>query len=768
MNPDDENEMKPSTILAVDDDLTTLMLICESLRQEGFVVHEATNGSEGLEVYRACDPDLVLLDVVMPMMNGFELCGAIRKLPQGERVPILMATGLDDEDSIRQAYEAGATDFITKPLHWALLGHRVRYMLRSGHTHEKLRRTMDRNRALLDAIPDAMIRYTPDGRILESKFSAQTSFPSTDECLTSRSMAEVVSKDYEDRAIQAAREALGSHGTEVFEFSCAEKESTREYEARVVVSGEHEVLAIIRDITMRKEMEQQLRASETRFRSLIENASDLITLVQMDGIILYESPAISRMLGYEAEALVGTDIFSLIYEDDADLMQSVMESARNNPGPTCVAEQVRMQDANGSVRFMEVICTLFDAEANEPMIVINSRDVTERLETQKALKSSEEQLRQSQKMEAIGRLAGVVAHDFNNLLTAILGYGQLLEDRLLEEGSDVEEAQEIRKAAVRATSLTRQLLTFSRKQVVQAKALNLNEIVNDIEKMLHRLMGEDMELLTSVDSNLKQVKVDPGQIEQVLLNLSVNARDAMPGGGSLTIETLNFQANEAFVASHPTVQEGQYAMLAVSDTGSGMSEETKSQVFEPFFTTKAEGKGTGLGLATVYGIVNQSDGHIWIDSEEGMGTTVNILFPVVEEEAPKREEPVKTEKNLHGCETVLVVEDENWVRALVKKCLERYGYTVIMAEDGEHALDVVAEFKERIDLMLTDVVMPKMGGVDLTEAMASRRPDMRVIFMSGYTDHAMVKSSVIDLERDFLQKPFTVKGVAEKIRNALD
>jgi signal transduction histidine kinase/ActR/RegA family two-component response regulator len=428
-----------------------------------------------------------------------------------------------------------------------------------------------------------------------------------------------------------------------------------------------------------------------------------------------------------------------------------------------------MKSGNGDWRLMETICTPFTDGASERLVVMNSRDVTDRAEAERALRDSEEQLRQSQKMEAIGRLAGGVAHDFNNLLTAILGYAQMLEEELLSEGRSAEEAQEIRKAATRATSLTRQLLAFSRKQVMQTRVVNLGSIVSDMDKMLRRLIGEDVELVAETEGDLYSVKVDPGQMEQVVLNLAVNARDAMPSGGCITLRTRNLVVDASRAETTAHLKPGAYVLVEVTDTGVGMDAETQAHMFEPFFTTKGKGKGTGLGLSTVYGIVNQSGGEIWVDSAPGAGTTFRVALPaLVDERTIQADHRPEKPEVLDGRETVLLVEDEAWVRGLVRKSLHRYGYTVLVAEDGQHAFELANGFKGPIDLMLTDVVMPRMNGVELAEQLRPLRPDMQVLYMSGYTDHASLSSGAIDLERAFLQKPFTLEAVARKVRETLD
>jgi nitrogen-specific signal transduction histidine kinase/ActR/RegA family two-component response regulator len=393
------------------------------------------------------------------------------------------------------------------------------------------------------------------------------------------------------------------------------------------------------------------------------------------------------------------------------------------------------------------------------LVLVN--DVTER-------KQLEEQLRQSQKMEAVGQLAGGVAHDFNNLLTAITGYSELTLRWLPEDSAMRHNVLEIKKAGERAASLTRQLLAFSRRQVLQPVVLDINSLVTDVSKMLRRLVGEDIEFITLLRPEAGRINADPGQIEQVLMNLVVNARDAMPRGGKLIIETANVELDEAYADRHVAVNPGSYVMLAVSDTGTGMDEETRARIFEPFFTTKEEGKGTGLGLSTVYGIVKQSGGNVWVYSEVGRGTTFKIYLPRVAEDTQEQVPAVEREELLRGTETILLTEDEGLVRRLVREALETYGYTVLETTSGGEAISACEGYDGPIHLLVTDVIMPGMDGRELANELTRLRPEMRVLFMSGYTDDAIVHHGVLDADMPFLQKPFSPDDLARKVREVLD
>jgi signal transduction histidine kinase/CheY-like chemotaxis protein len=458
---------------------------------------------------------------------------------------------------------------------------------------------------------------------------------------------------------------------------------------------------------------------------------------------------------------------------DTQQQQQLAEELRTRAGVMEIEIYRRaqeLQDSNRRLRELQAELEARVASRTADLQATNDelqREMSERRRTEAALLRSEEQLRQAQKLEAVGRLAGGVAHDFNNLLTVILSYASLLLADMRASDPHRAEVEEILRAGQRAADLTRQLLAFSRQQILDRRVLDINHVVGELRIMLARVLGEDIELKTLFDSDLNYICADRGQIEQVIMNLVVNARDAMPDGGSLTIETANVNLSEAYAREHPGVVPGPYVMVAVSDTGAGMDKATQTRAFEPFFTTKERGKGTGLGLSTVFGIVRQSEGHIWLYSEPGSGTAFKLYFPRAEgltDDSPEALAPT----NFYGAETILLVEDEDQVRAVAAGVLRRYGYHVLEARSPGEALLTCEQHPVAIHLLLTDVVMPKLNGRLLAHRISHMRPNIRVVYMSGYTDNVITHHGVLDSDVAFVQKPLTPEPLVRKIREVLD
>ncbi|MBM4072730.1 MAG: PAS domain S-box protein, partial [Planctomycetes bacterium] len=526
---------------------------------------------------------------------------------------------------------------------------------------------------------------------------------------------------------------------------------------------------IIVDITERKsallacqQAEAALRNSEERFREVMGTVEQVFWRARPDlSEILYVNPAYERIWGRSCESLYRSPLSwaQAIHPDDR---KRVLQAALAQATMNSYQEEYRITRPDGTMRWIrDRGFPVHDENGNVVRLTGVAEDITER-------KRLEEQLRQAQKMEAIGQLAGGVAHDFNNLLTIITGFSEVILLQLAQDSPYRSSLLEVCKAGERAASLTRQLLAFSRKQIIAPEILNLNTLVGETEKMLHRLIGEDITLVSVMAPDLHAIKADPGQIEQILMNLAVNARDAMPRGGKLTTETANVILDESYSVIRSEVRPGPYVMLAVSDTGCGMDKDLQARIFEPFFTTKGPGQGTGLGLATVYGIVKQAGGYIYVYSEPDTGTTFKIYLPSMAEQADYISSGAASPQAMRGCETVLLVEDDDNVRAVARHVLEACGYVVLEADSGEDALKVLQEHVGPIHLVISDVVMPTMNGPALAEYVAKQWPHTKFLFVSGYTDDAVVRNGVLRADVNFLQKPFSPRNLARKVREILD
>jgi two-component system cell cycle sensor histidine kinase/response regulator CckA len=517
----------------------------------------------------------------------------------------------------------------------------------------------------------------------------------------------------------------------------------------------HQMARVGFEVAEREEAALALRESEERFRLIAEHAHDLIALLDVDGRACYLTPSCESSLGYLPGALLGTIAWELI---DAE------EWAEAQAWATGKLRELRLRKADGSWLWVEA-CYEITGRPEAHFVVI-ARDISERKSAELERRLLEDELRQAQKMEAVGQLAGGIAHDFNNLLSLISGYSEILLRRLGSDADGSKEIAEIGKAAERATRLTRQLLAYSRKQVLEPRVLDLNALVAETRTMLEPLIGESIELVATLAGDLGSIRADDGQIEQIIMNLVVNARDAMPEGGKLLLETRNVTLGDATPSRPQGATPGDYVVLVVSDTGRGMDAATAEQIFEPFYTTKERGAGTGLGLSTVYGIVTQSGGQIEVESDPGVGTAFRLYFPrVAEEPEPLRSKSVE-ERSLIGSETVLLVEDDEALRDLAREMLEQYGYTVLPAGDGAAALELAGNHPDPIELLMTDVLMPGMGGIELAERLSKLRPQLEVLYISGYNDSGSSLTGIPGSR--YLQKPCAMADLARTLRELLD
>ncbi len=759
-------------VLLVEDVADDAALIERELRRAGITGATRRVDSEGgyREALQTFVPDIILTDHSLPTFGaGDALRIALLEMPD---TPVIVVTGSLGEETAAEYIKAGAADYVVKH-HLERVGPAVlraldlrRARAEQARAEEARRQGEERFRALIEHGADAVALIAPDGTLLFASHAIERLLGFAPAELVGHPGFERVHPDDVPRVHAALRDIIASPGTPAgLELRWRHKDGSWRHIDAVAVDrlAEPAVGAIVvnfRDVSERRKAEAALRESEERYRTLVEGVRDIIFALSPEGTIASLNPAFETITGWRREEWVGQPFERLVHPEDLPLALELL--GRVVRGELRPASQFRVRTAKGDFRVGEFSATPQLHEGRLVGILGIGRDVTERVQL-------EQQLRQAQKMEAVGRLAGGIAHDFNNILTAITGYADLLLEDLGATDPRRQDADEIHKAADRAAGLTRQLLAFSRQQVLQPTVLEVNKLVSDVEKMLRRLLGEDVELSTRLAPTTGRVKADPGQLEQVIMNLAVNARDAMPNGGKLTLETGNVDLDEAYASDHYPARAGPFVLLAVSDTGTGMSEETQAHMFEPFFTTKEKGKGTGLGLATVYGIIKQSGGFIWVYSEVGHGTTFKLYLPRVQELAERGSEPAQAPaRPARGTETVLVVEDEAPVRSVARQVLERHGYTVLEAPTAEAALDIATRYSGTIHLLLTDVVMPGLNGRELASRLADLRPDARVIFMSGYTDDAVTPHGVLEPGSAYVQKPFTPDAIARRVREVLD
>jgi PAS domain S-box-containing protein len=708
-----------SRILVVEDSEMQAHQIVGVLESEHLDVEMALDAERGLLLFLTMDFDLVITDVILPGMSGYELCEQIKNHPTKADVPVILLTSLSDPMNIIKGLECGANNFITKPYDASNLLGRVHAIL-------------ERKASQTSGKREVGVQVVFQGKTL--------TINSDKEQILDLLMASCEGIARTNQELQASQTELASAKQKVDEYA-------RKLEGRVRATEDK-----------RNRAEQALVESERRHRRLVEFSPDAMFIDRANKIVFANQPCLKLFGAAASEQVLGKSVLDFIHPDyHAIARERVQHMESGRPVPLSEQKIIRLDGTSVDV---EISASPF-LEDGLLAIQVVCRDISDR-------KKLEEQFHQAQKMEAVGKLAGGIAHDFNNLLTVISGCSDFLVTHLPDDDPMKGLIREIQKAGERAGHLTRQLLAFSRKAVVEPRVLDLNAMVTDIEKMLRRMIGEDVALTTALAPEPGHVKADAGQIEQVIVNLAVNARDAMPQGGKLSIETRNVELGDDYAMLHPEVKPGRYVMLTVSDTGFGMSEETKARIFEPFFTTKGLGKGTGLGLATVYGIVTQCGGHFDVYSDLGRGTSFKIYLPSVDDAPSTGKSAHGIKVAPHGTETVLLVEDEDAVRKITKLTLQSLGYTVLEASNGEEAFRVCERHSKPIQLLITDVVMPQMGGRQVAERLSVGRPGIKVLFLSGYTDDAVVRHGILKAEVAFLQKPFTALSLARKVREALD
>jgi two-component system cell cycle sensor histidine kinase/response regulator CckA len=716
-------------------------------------------------------PSLIVSDFKMPRFDGLTaLKLALEHCPD---VPFIILTGSMNEDTAVECMKAGAWDYVIKE-HVKRLGPAVqsaleRQRLKMGRrrTEHALQASEARYRRLFEAAKDGiLILDASTGKIVDvNPFLTELTGYSHEELLD-RHLWEIGSFKDITASVASFADLQQQEYVRYDDLPLETRDGRRldvEFVSNVYRVDDQKVIQCnIRDISARKRADERILEQSATLNAVLESTDSPIFALDRG----YSYLAFNRAHARVMKAIYGTDVR---LGDSLAEHQTVVENLDRALQGDTVLEAAASGDEGLARHYFEIAHHPIRTDAGEVIgVSVFARDVTTRKRAEAEREKLEEQLRVAQKMEAIGSLAGGVAHDFNNLLSVILSYTGFAMDAVPEDVPLREDLLEVRKAAEHAVALTRQLLAFGRRQVLRPVSLSLNAIAVGVEKMLRRILGEDIDFVQVLAPELGLIRADPGQIEQVLMNLVVNARDAMPLGGKLTIETSNAVIDHEYAARHVAMKPGSYVQLAVTDTGCGMDELTRDRIFEPFFTTKEMGKGTGLGLSTVHGIVKQSGGDIWVYSKPGQGTTFRIYLPHELAATVSAPRPSTVPRRSTGTETILVVEDEDALRAVVKRILAAAGYAVMTAADGDEALRICAQHPGPIHLLLTDVVMPGMSGRALADELSKTRPALPALYMSGYTDTAIVHHGVLDTETHFLSKPFTAADLTQAVREALD
>ena len=773
-------------VLIVDDDLHNRQVLEVMLAPEGYRLQTAVSGEEALAMVAAQAPDLILLDVMMPGMDGYAVAGTIKGNVATRNIPIIMITALGDGTARMLGLSAGAEDFLTKPVDRAELCVRVRNQLRlkaysddaqrysqmlEGEVASRtadLRTERDRAQRYLDTAGVILLALDLDGRItLVNRHACSVLGWTSDELLGHDWIETCLPTQIRD-AVRARFHDLLGGDLSVVETPVVTKtgeERLIEWRNTLLRDDTGQCTGVFSsgtDISERHEAIEARLATEARTRFALESAHVGIGDLDCRTGIFVMSETMEAHYGLQPGTFEGTfeAFVEFVHPDDRASVRLTVEEAMRRGTAFSIEHRSLWRD--GTVRWLTSTGRFFLGEDGQPLRGVGiSLDVTER-------RMLEQQYQQAQRMEAIGQLASGVAHDFNNLLTVILGFSDIMAADVAMADQQRKDLEEIMKAARRASRLTAQLLAFSRRQVLKTGAVDVNGLINDMTGMLGRLIGEHIEVSLVLAPDLPPVLADRGQLEQVVMNLVVNARDAMPDGGRVTIETTDVELENSIFHGE-TIAAGRYVMLAVTDNGSGMSKETQLRLFEPFFTTKKTGQGTGLGLSTVYGIIKQSNGHIWVDSEPGRGTTFKVYLPHSERQAPLPDPPsVVAAPERRASETVLLVEDEAGVRQLAQRILNDAGYRVLEAANGDAAEALFAGHRGPIHLIVSDVVMPGCGGPELMARLHVHAPAVRVLYMSGYTEQSTAHNAGIDRGLPFIQKPFTAAELVRQVREALD
>lgn len=763
------------TILVVDDTEAGRYTVARILRSAGYQVLEASTGQQALALAER-RPELVILDVNLPDISGFEVCRRLKQQPDAYAPVVLhlSATFVGDDAKV-EGLEGGADGYLTQPVEPGVLLAHIRSLLRLHAAEKRLKAERDFTNSILDTVGAAVVVVRADGSFVRvNRQACEWSECSPEQLAEPGALRELVPPDERAR-VASVLEMVARTGEPVENLNhwVAKSGDKRllQWSNSAVRNAAGEVEYVIGaavDVTARERAVAALARSEARFRTLFDQAGVGVAEIEShSGVFLDANSRYAEILGYRVEDLVGLTWQGITHQEDIAEENGQLQSLLSGATRECSLEKRHIHRSGAVVWVRLTISPMWRSGEAPVSHICVAEDITRRKLAEEERVKVERQLQQAQRMEAVGQLAGGIAHDFNNLLTVINGYTEMLLDGLTAADPLRRELSEIHKAGGRAADLTQQLLTFSRRQIVEPRVMDLNELISETKAMLQRLIGEDIELLTELAPALGPVRADPSQMHQVLVNLAANARDAMPSGGTLIFETAEVELDADYVRSHPEVKQGSFVLLAVTDTGIGMDAETQARVFEPFFTTKQIGAGTGLGLATVHGIVRQNGGWIWVYSEKGLGTTFKIYLPRITAPLEPGDVVLGDSLSLRGTETILVVEDHDEVRQFTATALRSLGYRVLEAASGDEALAIAEHYAGPIELLLTDVVMPQMNGRELQSRLQPSRPEVKVLFMSGYTKNVIANRGVLYEGVNFLAKPFTPHALARKVRTVL-
>ncbi len=775
----------PLRLLALEDNEDDYLLLLRELRRGGY---DATS----VRVQTAADMksaladatwDIIIADYSMPQFNALD--GLKIKNESGKDIPYIIVSGDIGEDIAVNAMKAGAHDYIMKSSLKRLIPAIERELreaevrMQRIQAEKGLEKAERYFRSMINNLQEDIVVIDRDYRITDINNTTLATTGYSREEVVGRFCFEVnhgYSVPCDNYGIDCLLDEVFITGESRKCRHVHKKKNGKTVDVDILLSPlqneEGDITHVIesaRDISEQIKIEEELRESEEKYRLIAENATDIIFVMDMDLNCVYISPAVQKIRGYTIEEVKKQPMEEVMppesLEKSLKIFEKVRTGAQSEPDDSTKNQVMELQlyHKEGHCVWIETKTSLLlDQDGNPFRIIGTSRDITER-------KTLEKQLMQAAKMEAVGRLAGGIAHDFNNALTTILGLSELMLMNLDPNHPSHEQLKEIRASGYRCANLTRQLLAFARKQTLELTVFNLNDVIENIRKMLGRIIGEDIELVHYLEPDLGNIKADIGQMEQIIINLAINARDAMPNGGKLTIETKNSYIDEAYATNHVSISPGNYILLTISDNGEGMDDDVRSKVFEPFFTTKKDEKGTGLGLATTYGIVKQNHGYIWIYSEKGVGTSLKIYLPIWDEEQDAfAKKKTETSEKLTGSESILLVEDDESTRKTVNQILSEAGYQVKEVANSKKAVEFYGQNNDKINLIITDVIMPGMNGRELAERLMKVTPELRILYMSGYTDDAIVHHGVLEDGMQFIQKPFTPRLLLRKVRKALD